>query len=154
LNLLPAPGGPHVHCDRDRMIQVVINLLANAAKFVPDGQGRVIVEMRRSGGGYVVRVEDSGPGVPQPYREAIFDKFRQVSGSGSLLKNKPEGTVSASRSAASSSSISAAASGPRTRPSAVPRCASRCPRPRRTKQPPRQLGPSQPCKTRRLFTVG
>ena len=39
-----------------------------------------------------MRVEDNGPGVPQPYREAIFEKFRQVSGSGSLLKDKPKGT--------------------------------------------------------------
>jgi signal transduction histidine kinase len=35
-------------------------------------------------------VEDNGPGVPQPYREAIFEKFRQVSGS--LVKDKPKGT--------------------------------------------------------------
>ena len=30
--------------------------------------------------------------MPQPYREAIFEKFRQVSGSGSMLKDKPKGT--------------------------------------------------------------
>ncbi len=79
-----------VHCDRDRMVQVMINLLSNACKFVPEGQGQVRIELRGHGDGYLVRVEDNGPGVPQPYREAIFEKFRQLSGS--LLKDKPKGT--------------------------------------------------------------
>ena len=59
---------------------------------MPEGQGQVRVELRAQGDGYLVRVEDNGPGVPQPYREAIFEKFRQVSGSGSMLKDKPKGT--------------------------------------------------------------
>ena len=92
LSLALSANDAPVRCDRDRMVQVVINLLGNAAKFVPDGQGRVAVELRQSGDNYVVRIEDNGPGVPQPYREAIFEKFRQVSGSGSLLKDKPKGT--------------------------------------------------------------
>ena len=37
-----------------------------------------------------MRVEGNGPGVPQPYREARFEKFRQVSDS--LLEGKPKGT--------------------------------------------------------------
>jgi signal transduction histidine kinase len=81
-----------VHCDRDRLEQVVINLLSNASKFVPEGEGRVRIELRPHGDGFLVRIEDNGPGVPEPYREAIFEKFRQVSGSGSLLKDKPKGT--------------------------------------------------------------
>ncbi|HEX6014528.1 MAG TPA: sensor histidine kinase [Geminicoccaceae bacterium] len=83
-----------VCCDKDRLVQVVINLLSNASKFVPEGHGHVHVELRRQDdcGGFVVRVEDNGPGVPQPYREAIFEKFRQVSGSGGALKGKPKGT--------------------------------------------------------------
>lgn len=80
-----------VRCDRDRLIQVMINLLSNASKFVPAGTGRVHLELGRDGsGGFLVRVEDNGPGVPQPYREAIFEKFRQVTGNG--LKDKPKGT--------------------------------------------------------------
>ena len=81
-----------VRCDKDRLEQVVINLLSNACKFVPQGQGTVRVELRTHGDGYLVRIEDNGPGVPEPYREAIFEKFRQVSGGGSLLKDKPKGT--------------------------------------------------------------
>jgi signal transduction histidine kinase len=88
---LPA-AATTVCCDKDRLVQVVINLLSNASKFVPESLGHVHVELRRQDarGGFVVRVEDNGPGVPQPYREAIFEKFRQVSGS--ALKDKPKGT--------------------------------------------------------------
>ena len=84
------PGSAAVLCDKDRMVQVMINLLSNACKFVPAGQGQVRIELRAEGEGFLVRVEDNGPGVPQPYREAIFEKFRQVSGS--LIKDKPKGT--------------------------------------------------------------
>jgi Na+/proline symporter/signal transduction histidine kinase len=80
-----------VRCDKDRMIQVMINLLSNASKFAPaDGEGRVHIALEERDGCYLVRVEDNGPGVPEPYREAIFEKFRQVSGS--TLKDKPKGT--------------------------------------------------------------
>ena len=85
-----APDTAPVQCDKDRMVQVMINLLSNASKFVPEGRGQVRVELRAQGDGYLVRVEDNGPGVPQPYREAIFEKFRQVSGT--TLKDKPKGT--------------------------------------------------------------
>jgi Na+/proline symporter/nitrogen-specific signal transduction histidine kinase len=87
-----APVPAAVRCDRDRLIQVMVNLLSNACKFVPEGHGIVRVELRAEGDGYLVRVEDNGPGVPQPYREAIFEKFRQVGGSGGMLKDKPKGT--------------------------------------------------------------
>ena len=57
---------------------------------MPEGKGQVRVVLSRQADGFLVRVEDNGPGVPQPYREAIFEKFRQVSGS--VLKDKPKGT--------------------------------------------------------------
>ncbi len=119
------PASAAVQCDKDRMVQVMINLLSNASKFVPEGQGQVRIELRARADGYQVRVEDNGPGVPQPYREAIFEKFRQVSGSdaqGQAARAPGWG----SRSAARSSSISAAGSGPRTRPWAGPRSALPC----------------------------
>jgi Na+/proline symporter/nitrogen-specific signal transduction histidine kinase len=78
-----------VRCDRDRLEQVVINLLSNASKFVPEGEGRVRIELRPQGDGFLVRIEDNGPGVPEPYREAIFEKFRQVSDN---LKTRPQGS--------------------------------------------------------------
>jgi Na+/proline symporter/signal transduction histidine kinase len=86
----PVPADAFVRCDKDRMIQVMINLLSNASKFVPEGKGRVHLAVERHGRTFFVRVEDNGPGVPEPYREAIFEKFRQVTGGS--LKDRPKGT--------------------------------------------------------------
>jgi signal transduction histidine kinase len=85
-----ATTGAAVRCDKDRMVQVLINLLSNASKFVSAEQGQVRLELHQKGQEFIVRVEDNGPGVPEPYREAIFEKFRQVTGS--MLKDKPKGT--------------------------------------------------------------
>ncbi len=78
-----------VRCDGDRITQVMLNLLSNAAKFVPARAGRIHVELRGLGNEFLVRVEDNGPGVPPPLREAIFEKFRQIGGS---IRDKPHGT--------------------------------------------------------------
>jgi signal transduction histidine kinase len=78
-----------VRVDRDRLVQVAVNLLSNAAKFAPEDEGRVLVQLLRHEGTFLVRVEDNGPGVPEPYREAVFEKFRQV---GDGTRGKPKGT--------------------------------------------------------------
>ncbi|MDF1587360.1 sensor histidine kinase [Marinimicrococcus flavescens] len=82
-------GASVVVCDRDRLLQVLINLLSNASKFLPAEDGRVRLIMRRHRDRFEVRVEDNGPGVPPAYREAVFEKFRQVSDD---LKSRPKGT--------------------------------------------------------------
>lgn len=86
---IPAEAAPVV-CDRDRIVQVVLNLLSNACKFAPSPGGRVRVELRRRGGVFEVRVEDNGPGVPPTEREAVFEKFHQLTGN--LNTQKPTGT--------------------------------------------------------------
>lgn len=63
--------------DPDRIIQVLVNLLSNALKFSPQG-GLVILESNRTGDMLEVKVIDQGRGVPAAYREAIFEKFKQV----------------------------------------------------------------------------
>ena len=73
--------------DRDKIIQVLTNLLSNAAKFTPAG-GRVEVRAFREDARAVVEVEDSGVGIPQDQIDAIFEKFRQA---GDTLTAKPEG---------------------------------------------------------------
>lgn len=83
------PGQAIVHADRDRLVQVLVNLLSNAVKFVPEEGGRILVQLLREDGTFTLRVEDNGPGVPEPYREAVFEKFRQV---GAVMKSKPKGT--------------------------------------------------------------
>jgi signal transduction histidine kinase len=85
---LKAAAAP-VHVDRDRLVQVAVNLLSNAAKFAPEGEGQVLVQLLRHEGTFLVRVEDNGPGVPEPYREAVFERFRQV---GDGVRGKPKGT--------------------------------------------------------------
>jgi len=79
---LPLVGGDH-----DRLIQVVINLLSNAVKFTAEGS--VVLSAVVKGDELVVRVEDSGIGVPPDEVDVIFDKFRQL---GDTLTDKPKGT--------------------------------------------------------------
>ena len=76
-----------VLADRDKIIQVLTNLLSNAAKFTP-AAGRVAVRTLVEGAEAIVEVEDSGIGIPPDQIEAIFERFRQV---GDTLTAKPEG---------------------------------------------------------------
>jgi putative tryptophan/tyrosine transport system substrate-binding protein len=67
-----------VWVDRDKINQVLTNLIGNAIKFTPV-QGRVTVSTSRNGEESVqVSVSDTGPGVPPDEREKIFAKFYQV----------------------------------------------------------------------------
>jgi Na+/proline symporter/nitrogen-specific signal transduction histidine kinase len=78
-----------INADRDRLMQVLINLLSNAAKFCPVGSGHVEVALRRVDGFFQVDVADNGPGVAVDEQEFIFEKFRQA---GDTLTAKPQGT--------------------------------------------------------------
>jgi len=74
--------------DRDRLMQVVLNLLSNAAKFVPEEAGKVTVSLRKHPDGFLVSVEDNGSGIPADELPVIFERFRQGSGG----HEKPVGT--------------------------------------------------------------
>jgi CheY-like chemotaxis protein/two-component sensor histidine kinase len=63
--------------DATRMSQVFSNLLANAAKFTPRG-GRIAVVVEEPSGEVVVRVRDSGVGIPADDRSSVFDLFVQL----------------------------------------------------------------------------
>ncbi len=63
-----------VRADRDRIEQVVINLLDNAVKFTPEG-GKIILSTAVNGQLAEITVRDNGPGVPEADREKIFDRF-------------------------------------------------------------------------------
>ncbi len=76
-----------VVADRDKIIQVLTNLLSNAAKFTPSG-GRVAVRAFLKDAQAVVEVKDTGLGIPPDQLETIFERFRQV---GDTLTAKPEG---------------------------------------------------------------
>lgn len=90
------PGIPTVCGDRDRLIQVVINLISNAVKFTPAGSiicGARYVPAESGGpdrpGEIVVSVADSGIGIRPEDQPKVFEKFKQV---GDTLTDKPKGT--------------------------------------------------------------
>ena len=89
LEVVLPEGEVHVDGDRDRVAQVVLNLLSNALKFSPKGTGAVRVSLISKENMYWVRVSDDGPGVPDSQREAIFDRFHQSPSDGS---GNPTGT--------------------------------------------------------------
>ena len=74
--------------DRDRLVQVIVNLLANAAKFSPADRGRVKLGLRNGEDAVELYVADNGPGIQAADRELVFERFRQV---GDPLTDKPGG---------------------------------------------------------------
>jgi signal transduction histidine kinase len=68
-----------VHADRDRLDQVLTNLLENAVKYSPDG-GPIDVSAERRGGEVEVRVSDTGIGIAPEHRENVFERFYQADG--------------------------------------------------------------------------
>uniref|UniRef100_UPI003F498825 ATP-binding protein n=1 Tax=Cupriavidus necator TaxID=106590 RepID=UPI003F498825 len=89
LELQLPPQVPRILADPDRLMQVMLNLLSNAAKFCDRADGRVAVSLEAVGGDLRVAVRDNGRGVRPQDRELIFDKFRQ---GGDRLAGKPQGT--------------------------------------------------------------
>ena len=80
---------PTINADRDRLLQVMLNLLSNAAKFCRDDGGRVKVSSTLLADGVRVQVTDNGIGISADDQRVIFEKFRQV---GDTLTQKPQGT--------------------------------------------------------------
>ncbi|EXI87593.1 MAG: Sensor protein FixL [Candidatus Accumulibacter regalis] len=78
-----AEGSAHI--DADRLLQVLANLLSNAAKFSPPG-ATVDVSLHRRGDRLRIEVVDRGPGIPEEFRARIFDKFSQADGSTTRAK--------------------------------------------------------------------
>ncbi|MFN4117610.1 ATP-binding protein [Acidovorax sp.] len=83
---------PSLQADPDRLMQVLLNLLSNAAKFVPQPGGRVLVavqaEQQGRTPGITVSVHDNGPGVEPDQAEFVFDRFHQ----GGDAARRPQGT--------------------------------------------------------------
>jgi len=73
---------PHVRGDRDRLQQVLTNLLDNAIKYSPAGE-EVIVSAYRQDSRVHIEVADRGPGVPADQRGLIFEKFGRGATAGS-----------------------------------------------------------------------
>lgn len=69
-----------VTADPDRLMQVVANLLSNAAKFSPPGAD-VLIRVRSSSKTLRIEVEDTGSGIPDEFKDRIFEKFAQADAS-------------------------------------------------------------------------
>ena len=80
---------PEIVADRDRVMQVMMNLLSNAAKFCASGEGRVVVKLTHEAQALRVDAIDNGVGISVEDQAVIFDKFRQV---GDTLTEKPKGS--------------------------------------------------------------
>ena len=85
-----APCAPELimRADRTKVEQIILNLLLNAVKFTPAG-GRVDVSCDLSGDRLSIVVRDTGAGIPENKREAIFEPFVQL---GRSLSSMREGT--------------------------------------------------------------
>ncbi len=80
LNLEYVPSEPDltVIADREKLRQVVLNLLSNAIRFTPPG-GRITLAATAAGDARVaVSVQDTGPGIPEPRQEQVFEPFVQL----------------------------------------------------------------------------
>ena len=78
---------PNIYGNKDRLIQVVINLISNAVKFTE--QGNVTCRVKQTDKSIVVSVIDQGVGISEPDQPKVFERFKQV---GDTLTDKPQGT--------------------------------------------------------------
>jgi len=82
------PNLPLISGDRDKLIQVVVNLISNAVKFTP--AGKVICRAEQRKHEIVVGIQDTGIGIAPHDHAAVFEQFKQVVGD--TLTDKPKGT--------------------------------------------------------------
>ncbi|MCI9170674.1 MAG: cell wall metabolism sensor histidine kinase WalK [Lawsonibacter sp.] len=77
LTLAAEPGLPEVMADRERVIQVMMNIVSNSIKYTPDG-GHIAIRAGRAGGKVWMEVDDDGIGIPEEDRPRIFERFYRV----------------------------------------------------------------------------
>jgi two-component system phosphate regulon sensor histidine kinase PhoR len=77
---LPEEGLPLVIADRDRLIQVLMNLVRNACAYTQEG-GIVSIEATAAGAGVRVSVSDTGMGIPPDELERVFERFYRTDAS-------------------------------------------------------------------------
>ncbi|MGM3308327.1 PAS domain S-box protein [Anabaena sp. WFMT] len=81
------PGLPQIIGDRNRLLQVLINLISNAVKFT--ASGAVTCRVKQEPEGVCISIIDTGVGITPEDQPKVFEKFRQV---GDTLTDKPKGT--------------------------------------------------------------
>jgi len=76
--IFAAFGTAHVYADKDRIAQVVTNLLTNAIKYSP-GKTTVEIKVCTENGQIKTSIKDQGIGIPAAQQEKIFERFYRVS---------------------------------------------------------------------------
>jgi len=79
---------PHLNVDQGKITRVLANLVDNALKFSPSGGQIAIAARPMPGQKVLIQVSDNGPGIPEDYREKVFERFSQVPG----LRGRRRGT--------------------------------------------------------------
>ena len=68
---------PQVRADRERIMQVMMNIVSNAIKYTPDG-GQITISAGMAGEKVWMQVDDNGIGIPESDRDRIFERFYRV----------------------------------------------------------------------------
>jgi signal transduction histidine kinase len=76
LEMPECDGGLTVRADRDKLRQILLNLVSNAVKFTPEG-GRIVLDCVPAGEAVKLRVSDTGIGIPEDRMRSIFEPFVQ-----------------------------------------------------------------------------
>ena len=79
----------YVNGNEDKLVQVLINLLANAIKFVPAEKGKISIKLSAKNNLATLKVVDNGIGISEKDQATIFDQFTQVS---NVKLGKPKGS--------------------------------------------------------------
>lgn len=77
LELKIEPELPEIVADRERVVQVMMNIVSNSIKYTPDG-GRIVISAGRRGDRVWMLVDDNGIGIPPEDRPRIFERFYRV----------------------------------------------------------------------------
>ena len=87
LEMPECDGGLRVRADRDKLRQILLNLVSNAVKFTPKG-GRIVLDCAPADDAVRLRVSDTGIGIPEDRERSIFEPFVQA---GRALNRTHEG---------------------------------------------------------------
>jgi len=85
INLEIIPSAVNVYADGDRLVQVLVNLVSNAVKFSPKG-ATVTVAVQEVQNWVEVKVIDRGRGIPEKFKNSLFQRFQQVEASDAKKK--------------------------------------------------------------------
>jgi PAS domain S-box-containing protein len=86
ISFVPLDGEAYVDVDSSRLIQVITNLISNAIKF-SEGTDPVCVSMSQIGSAVRVAVTNHGKGIPEGFKDKLFEKFSQADVSTTRVEN-------------------------------------------------------------------